>query len=166
MAADKMALDVGLPLLHDILEKNDTTMHPLAIEIRQVEYYLQLEQLRFKFEYRITVDRDINTSEIDIPVMLLQPYIENAIKHGIVEKREQGIIDLSFTKQESNMIVSVRDNGKGYDVNNNKSGHGNILINERIDALNKLLKGQQIIVEAKSVISEGSCITISFLNWL
>lgn len=153
-------------LLHEVLEKSDTTMHPLAIEIRQVEYYLQLEQLRFKFEYKIIVDSGLNTSEIDIPVMLLQPYIENAIKHGIIEKREQGIIELGFTRHDSNMIVSVKDNGKGYDVNNNKSGHGNILVKERMDALNKLLKDQQIIVEAKSVINEGSCITISFLNWL
>jgi hypothetical protein len=153
-------------LLHDILDKGDKTMHPLANEIRQVEYYLQLEQLRFRFDYNITIDNTLNISEIDIPVMLLQPYVENAIKHGIIEKREAGIIELKFEKQDNNLLITIRDNGKGYDTNAITPGHGNTLIEERVNALNKYLEEQQIDVKVASIIGDGTCVTIFFNNWL
>jgi len=151
-------------LLHEILEKSDKAMHPLATEIRQIEYYLQLEQLRFKFEYKIHIGNNINTSEIDIPVMLLQPYVENAIKHGIIEKRENGIIGLNFVRKGAELIIDISDNGKGYEVNA-KPGHGNSLIDERVRALNKFLKGQQIDVKVLSEADKGTCVSINFYNW-
>jgi hypothetical protein len=153
-------------LLHEILEKSDTLMHPLAIELQQVEHYLQLEQLRFKFEYHINVASPINPSEIDIPIMLLQPYIENAIKHGIVEKREDGEIALNIARQDSTMVITITDNGKGYDASGKREGHGNRLVAERIEMLNKLLKDQQINVELSSEKGKGTIVIIHFTNWL
>jgi two-component system, LytTR family, sensor kinase len=153
-------------LLHEILEKSDTMMHPLALELQQVEHYLQLEQLRFKFEYHIDVASSLNPSEIDIPIMLLQPYIENSIKHGIADKREQGQIELSVVRQESTMVISISDNGIGYDAANKGEGHGNRLVAERIEMVNKLLNNQQITIELNSEKGKGTKITIYFANWL
>jgi hypothetical protein len=153
-------------LLHDILEKNDAMMQPLAIELRQIEHYLQLEQLRFRFSYKINVDNSINSSEIDIPMMLLQPYVENAIKHGIVEKQEEGKIELRITRKDNEMIISITDNGKGYDTATNKEGHGSRLVAERVEKMNRLLNDQKISVELNSAIDKETNVSIHFTNWL
>ncbi len=153
-------------LLHEIIGKSDQTMHPLATEIKQIEYYLQLEQLRFKFQYKITVGESINTSEINIPTMLLQPYVENAIKHGIIEKKEAGMVELLMEKNNNNLVIAVKDNGKGYEPTLASSGRGNAMVAERIDALNKLLKDQQVVVEVRSGVNDGTAVVLNFTNWL
>jgi LytS/YehU family sensor histidine kinase len=98
--------------------------------------------------------------------MLLQPYIENSIKHGIADKREQGKIKLSVARQESTMVISISDNGIGYDAANKGEGHGNRLVAERIEMVNKLLNNQQITIELNSEKGKGTKITIYFTNWL
>jgi two-component system, LytTR family, sensor kinase len=153
-------------LLHDVLGKSDKTMQPLAIELRQIEYYLQLEQLRFKFQCKISVDANLNTSEINIPTMLLQPFVENAIKHGIVEKKEAGMIELSVRKHQSNLIIEINDNGKGYDINQPHTGRGNAMVAERIKALNEFLKDQQIELAIRSTENKGTAVSLHFSNWL
>jgi hypothetical protein len=152
-------------LLHEIIGKSDQTMHPLATEIKQIEYYLQLEQLRFKFQYKITVGEAVNTSEVNIPTMLLQPYVENAIKHGIIEKREAGVVDISIERNNNNLVIAVKDNGKGYDTTLVPAGRGNAMMEERIGALNKLLKDQQLLVSVQSAINEGTVVSLNFINW-
>ena len=87
----------------------------LAIEIKMLDLYLQLTQVRyqFKFKYRIKIDKKINEEEIGIPTLLMQPIIENAIIHGIAPKSERGNILISFDKKENMLICSVTDNGIG-----------------------------------------------------
>jgi len=153
-------------LLHEIIGKSDKSMHPLTIEIKQVEYYLQLEQLRFKFQYAILIDANINTDETDIPTMLLQPFVENAIKHGIIEKKDEGVIEISIGKNESNLVIEIRDNGKGYDTNSANEGRGNAMIEERINALNELLNDQKIVLAIRSAMNVGTCVSLNFYNWI
>jgi len=153
-------------LMRDILEKNDKATHPLAQEVKQLESYLQLEQLRFQFKYRIHIDDTINLSEPDFPVMLLQPFAENAIKHGISGKRDEGNLSIRFERSKTDMLVTIQDNGKGFDVNEYFSGYGIKLIKERIVVLNQLYKEQPITCEIKSTPSKGTIITLSFTNWL
>lgn len=153
-------------LLHEVIGKSDKTMQPLATEIKQVEYYLQLEQLRFKFQYAIAVAGNVNTTEISIPTMLLQPFVENAIKHGIVEKKEAGIIEVVISRSNNDLHIEIKDNGKGYDINTTKAGRGNAMVEERIQALNSLLKDQTIQLTTRTVIQEGTSVSINFINWL
>jgi two-component system LytT family sensor kinase len=152
-------------LLHEVIGKNDKAMQPLVTEIKQVEYYLQLEQLRFKFEYKITVAENVNTTEVDIPTMLLQPFVENAIKHGIVEKKEAGMIEVVIGRNQNDLLIEIKDNGKGYDVNTTTAGRGNTMVEERIQALNNLLQGQRIVLAASSTLHAGTTVSITFSNW-
>jgi hypothetical protein len=152
-------------LLHEVIGKNDKTMQPLATEIKQVEYYLQLEQLRFKFQYKIAVADNVNTTEVSIPTMLLQPFVENAIKHGIVEKKEAGIIEVIIGKNQNDLFIEIKDNGKGYDVNTSVAGRGNTMVEERIQALNNFLQDQRITLAARSTLHAGTTVSITFINW-
>jgi two-component system LytT family sensor kinase len=152
-------------LLHEVIGKNDKTMQPLATELKQVEYYLQLEQLRFKFQYKIAVAANVNTTEINIPGMLLQPFVENAIKHGIVEKKEAGEIEVAINRSNNDLHIEIKDNGKGYDINSTSTGRGNTMVAERVQALNSLLKGQTITLTTRSIIQKGTSVSINFSNW-
>lgn len=87
----------------------------LKDELLAVTYYLDLEKLRFenKFDYSIRVDENIDEEFIEIPPMIVQPYIENAIIHGLLHKPAKGKIDLDFKLRGSRIICTVTDNGIG-----------------------------------------------------
>ncbi len=103
-------------LIRAILNNSEKNMLPLVEEIKALNLYLELENMRFenRFEYVIHVDKDINTDEIRIPSMLIQPYVENAIKHGILElKTRKGKIGITIMKQAGLLQCTIEDNGIG-----------------------------------------------------
>ncbi|MBT8234469.1 MAG: histidine kinase [Bacteroidia bacterium] len=88
---------------------------PIAEELRLLNNYLELEKLRFKnqFSYSINIADEIDTYEIEIPPLLIQPYVENALKHGISGKSEMGEIKINFNVSQDYLLVSIYDNGTG-----------------------------------------------------
>ncbi len=84
-------------LMRQTLEQSQQEFTSLSSEIETIKYYLDLQQLRFsgKFQYEITVDEDLEIDELQIPIMLMQPVIENAIEHGLKESNN-GKIVISF----------------------------------------------------------------------
>jgi tetratricopeptide (TPR) repeat protein len=116
-------------------------------ELVYLRLYLSLEKIRFleNLSYEITIDEKIDTDEIYIPSMLIQPFIENAIWHGIMPKDEGGIIQLNFDLNETELLISIIDDGVGIlnSENRRKTGHisrGMELIRERVNLLNRLNK--------------------------
>jgi LytS/YehU family sensor histidine kinase len=87
----------------------------LEEEIEAVTHYLELEKMRFKekFDYDITLDEDIDPRQIHLPPMLIQPYLENAIIHGLSQTRTQGKISLYYLQIGKYLVVTVTDNGIG-----------------------------------------------------
>ena len=88
----------------------------MAEEIEVLDLYLTLEHMRFEksFDYRIHVDEDLEVEEMLIPSMLLQPYVENALWHGLMHKTGDRKLDISFTKKSSSVFECViEDNGIG-----------------------------------------------------
>ncbi|GGE32940.1 tetratricopeptide repeat-containing sensor histidine kinase [Psychroflexus planctonicus] len=88
----------------------------LEEEIETLEKYLSLEQLRFseQFSFSIKVKDSIPVEEIEIPTMLIQPYVENAVKHGLFHKKEKGKITIEFKRVSEKCIAcSIEDNGIG-----------------------------------------------------
>jgi len=126
--------------------------------------YLQMEQLRFGFEYGINVN-DLDPNNIEIPTMLLQPLVENAIKHGVSELREGGKISLDFERKDSDMVITILDNGRGYDIAHTPFGLGIKLTNERIQLWNELHPDTKIFIDIESK-STGTCVSLIFKNWL
>lgn len=116
-------------------------------ELVYLRLYLSLEKVRYsdKLHYEIYVNDDIDTDEIIIPSMLIQPFLENAIWHGIMPKEGSGLVKLRFEMQGSDLMITITDDGIGI-INStgmSKSGHisrGMDLIRERVSLLNKLSK--------------------------
>ncbi len=100
-------------LLRESMANNDKEMIPLGNELKILETYLKLEQLRFHFQYEIIVDEALNKNAIEIPSLLLQPLIENAIKHGVSALNEKGLIMIRICKNNNDLLAIITDNGNG-----------------------------------------------------
>ncbi len=113
-------------LIRLILDNSKESEVLLAKEVSALKHYLDLEKMRFKdlFDYSITFDKDINKDVLLIPPMLIQPYVENAILHGIINKGGKGEITIDFKLQNELILCTVTDNGVGRKTaekfNNNK----------------------------------------------
>jgi LytS/YehU family sensor histidine kinase len=128
-------------LLRLVLSTSEKRLITLSEEIEQLELYLRLEQLRVPFRYTIDIDESIDVENEEIPGMLIQPIVENAVKHGVVPEGG-GHIKLTFTMTGQVLYVTVTDTGNGYFVSEDaaKAGFGLQAIRERLKLLNKELK--------------------------
>ncbi|MEL6675701.1 MAG: two-component regulator propeller domain-containing protein, partial [Bacteroidota bacterium] len=102
-------------LMRMVLENSREGLIPVEEEIQTLEHYMAIERFCSgeKFEYEISVDEAIDPEEVLIPAMMIQPFIENAIIHGISHLPEKGHIKVQFRPQTGWMEVSVTDNGIG-----------------------------------------------------
>jgi streptogramin lyase len=102
-------------LIRRILQHSREKLIPLEEEIETLQLYINLEQFRFEnaFDFKLHVDRDIEIDEVMIPPLLLQPYIENAIWHGLMQKKSDGILALKFIDQGDSIECVIDDNGIG-----------------------------------------------------
>lgn len=128
-------------LVRSILNYSREEMISLNDELDTLENYINLEQLRMNnsFKYNINVDEAISVNEIMIPPLLLQPFVENAIWHGL-KNIEQGTLNVSVSKHSNNEIkIIIEDNGVGRskDINLNKKSFGTSITQERVDLFNK-----------------------------
>jgi len=137
----------------------------LAEEKSLLEDYLQMEQFRFGFKYIINVGETLDLNNIEIPAMLLQPFLENAVKHGIAEKENEGEILISFNKRNRDLVLEVKDNGQGFDYTQNYDGLGLQLSKNRITLLNTIYKETSVVLLITATI-EGTTINITLTDWL
>lgn len=103
-------------LMRSVLENSDEDFIPLTKEVELIALYTKLEHNRFqdKFDYNIEIDTDIVLEDFSIPPMLLQPYIENAIWHGLRYKKEKGQLDIHIAKVNEHAVkITILDNGVG-----------------------------------------------------
>ncbi len=151
-------------LMRSVLENSEEDFISLEKEIELLKLYVKLEHFRFKdkFEYTIIVDEFINTQDFVIPPMLLQPYVENAVWHGLRYKKELGKLDIHFIHIDSETIkITIKDNGVGrkkskeLKTENQKKqrskGMGNI--QKRVSILNEMYKDKvDVFIEDASTI--------------
>lgn len=148
--ANKYLTDFSL-LMRAVLENSEEDFIPLEKEIELLELYTKLEHFRFKdkFDYSITVDENINISDFVIPPMLLQPYIENAVWHGLRYKKTKGHLNISIAQTKPDEIkITITDDGIGRQKSKalktknqqkqNSKGMGNI--KKRVSILNAMYK--------------------------
>ncbi|MGS2727558.1 histidine kinase [Psychroserpens sp. BH13MA-6] len=103
-------------LMRAVLENSEEDFIPLQKEIELLDLYTKLEHFRFqdKFDYEIIVKDDVAVGEYQIPPMLLQPYIENAVWHGLRYKTEKGLLKITIAKKSDHEItITVADDGIG-----------------------------------------------------
>tara|TARA_R110002051_G_scaffold46323_2_gene92924 strand:- start:1830 stop:3722 length:1893 start_codon:yes stop_codon:yes gene_type:complete len=143
-------------LMRSVLENSEEDFIPLSKELDLLELYVKLEHSRFpdKFEYQLQVDDNIEIDKFQIPPMLLQPYIENAIWHGLRYKEEKGFLKIELhQKGENEILITISDDGIGRNrsrelkTSNQKKqqskGMGNI--EKRIAILNDMYKDRVAI---------------------
>lgn len=135
-------------LMRATLENTKKQRIPIKDEIESLQLYMDLEKLRLnnKFDYQINIDKTIDEQFDEIPPMLIQPYIENAIWHGISHKSGNGIIKISFSLEDENSLKCVvEDDGIGRKkAEEMKKGHlknkslGMTITKERLEIINSL----------------------------
>lgn len=102
-------------LIRSVLDNSQQNTIPISKEVSMLENYIELEKLRFadQFDYSITIDPALDPDFTEILTMIIQPFIENAIWHGLLHKKEQGHLLLSFTKMQDRILCVIEDNGIG-----------------------------------------------------
>lgn len=103
-------------LMRLTLEYSKESLIPIDKEIESLQNYLELEQLRFnnKFTFSILKSQDIE-DDMALPPLLLQPFVENAIIHGVIPKKEMGSIAVRFEIQNESLLCTIEDNGIGFE---------------------------------------------------
>lgn len=144
---------------------NNKELVSLAEEKALLEDYLEMERLRFGFAYELQVSEGLTIENIEIPAMLLQPFVENAVKHGIAGKPTAGLITIAFVKKEQDLLLLVKDNGEGFDTNRNDEGLGLQLSKNRISLLNTIYADNPFVLDIQSD-KKGTNITITLKQWL
>jgi len=106
-------------------DKKEISLHD---EIETCKLYLQLESLRFdsKFSYSINVDETIDLKSLSVPALIVQPFIENAIWHGIVPRHTSGNVTLDITRHDNVVEIAVDDNGIGREASMLNKAKANI----------------------------------------
>ncbi len=102
-------------LLRTILVHSDKEFVSLREELEILNLYIDLESMRFKdsFNYAIECDENIDTDEIKLPTLLIQPFVENAIWHGLMHKEGERLLQVKFTEHGDSIHCIVEDNGIG-----------------------------------------------------
>lgn len=147
-------------LLRGILEQDQRVYVRLEEELKYVRTYLEIEKIRF--EDRLTVKYDVDQSLIPaaVPMLIIQPLVENAIKHGIARVSREGSITIRVSRAgEGRMLISIQDNGKGQDLPERElfgKGIGLRNVKERL----KELFGEGHRLAIRTTLNEGFTIEI------
>ena len=135
-------------LMRLILENSLHAEVPLNKDIEALELYMKLESLRlhYPFIYQLDINKEIQTENITIPPLILQPFIENAIWHGLQYKPEHGLLNIKIEKLDDYIICRVQDNGMGRafarqiqsESSDNNKSLGLKITAERLAVINKI----------------------------
>ena len=162
-------------LTRKILEFTEQDYISLEEEIETLKLYLELEKARFNgdLHYEISTKNIDHLSKIHIPVLLLQPYVENAIKHGLLHSRKEKILNISFEQKKDFLCIRIEDNGIGIEKskiinaqkgNQKPTSFATSAQEKRVEILNKMYKNSvSIIIENKeneNGVSTGTLVKI------
>lgn len=143
-------------LLRLVLHHSDKEKVNLKEELEVLRLYIELESLRFKdsFQYKIVCDEALDQDETKIPTLLIQPFIENAIWHGLLHKEGLRVLKVQFTDDKNeNLICTIEDNGIGrkaamVTAKESHKGKGISVAEERVQLFNKQqTKRSRVVVE-------------------
>ncbi|RYY70703.1 MAG: hypothetical protein EOO13_05705 [Chitinophagaceae bacterium] len=134
-------------LIRLILDHSRQKKITLAEELEVLELYVQLERIRFdnKFDYNVDIDENISTDSTEIPPLIIQPFAENAILHGLLPLAEGGVLRVAIHKTAASILCIIEDNGIGRkqaglnkpDYTAHRKSHGIDITLKRIELFNK-----------------------------
>jgi sensor histidine kinase YesM len=163
-------------LIRKILEHTKNSLISLSEEVKLLQLYLELEKLRFgdKMNFKISVSEDLLEEDIRVPSMVIQPYIENAVKHGIAPLLNRaGFISVDFKRTDTSLLCTIDDTGIG--INRSKKQHANTaehhsmgidITQNRIAIINAMreskITADVVDKEAMNLKETGTIIKLSF----
>ena len=111
--AREIIIDLSTYLRYNL--ENSCKLVPLEMELEQVKAYFNIEKARFGDKISLNIDVDENIKNISIPSLIIQPLVENSIKHGLLKKREGGFGNIIAKKENKGCLITIEDNGVGID---------------------------------------------------
>jgi ligand-binding sensor domain-containing protein len=142
-------------LMRRTLANSRESMITVKDEIQALALYLEIEKLRFdeKFDFNIEIEPEIDDSFIEIPPMILQPYVENAIIHGLMHSPRKGHLRIHISLREDTIVCSIEDDGigrkKAAEIKKasgiERKSQGMLITKERLDMLNQYSKDQYTV---------------------
>ena len=161
-------------LIRQVLNNSKSKLVSLDDELEWLRLYVEMEQMRFSnsFDFKIHIGKSIQEFKFSIPPLLLQPYVENAIWHGLMSKKEKGELCVSIIIKKNKLVISIRDNGIGRSASallkspydSKKKSLGMRLTRERLNLINKIYKSDtnvEIIDHEENGVPMGTEVIIS-----
>lgn len=156
-------LDLLSDVLRRVLKPESKQLVPLSHELEFLKQYLSIEQIRFSDRLRVVWRIDQSVREAMIPTFLLQPIVENAIRHGIAKRADSGLIEIEAALDENSLVLVVRDDGAGAPIGSSShEGVGLSNTRERLDALYG--DSASLILRSGSATGTEVRITLPFLS--
>ena len=134
-------------LMRLILSNSRESSIPIREELKALTHYMDIERLRFdnKFDYKIIVDDEIDQEFMEIPPMIIQPFVENAILHGLIHSPGDGHITIRLELRDNYIFCTIEDNGigrkKAQEIRDasgiKRKSRGMVITRERLEILNK-----------------------------
>ena len=145
-------------LTRQILENSNENYISLSEEVEMTQNYLAIQQLLYnnKFSYTISIEDAIDAEAIFLPPMLTQPFIENAIKHGLSNKSENGMIAIDFYLKEAKLFFEVTDNGKGFETDKKLTNHKSLAMTITKERLISYTKNQDFVVQTDNIFDQNT----------
>ena len=155
-------------LLRITLENSRDKTVSLSQELTAIQHYLALQNLENEaYQYTVLVEDSINVPVFEIPPMLIQPFVENALEHAFGNQKENRKIDIRLTYIDTQLICTIMDNGIGIDAqietkNQHKKSLATTITSERLKMLSKDLKinGSVTIEDRKKYNEKGTLVTL------
>ncbi len=129
---------------------------PFSRELEHIENYLYLEKMRF--EERLTIHMEIAVKSFLIPTLTLQPIVENAVKHGLCERKEGGTLRIRTEESDNSIIIIVSDDGVGFDVDKEPADRDIHIGIQNVRTRLQMLCGGSLSLNSK--VGVGTCVTI------
>jgi tetratricopeptide (TPR) repeat protein len=133
-------------IMRETLESTYKEYITIEQEMEFLNEYLEVQKIRFPktFTYDVTADKNLEINELQIPAMILQPFVENSIEHGFAGVDYPGNLSIKFAKDKTELLIQIIDNGKGLSTdireNNEHISRASQIIKDRIYLLNIKLK--------------------------
>jgi hypothetical protein len=167
-------------LIRSNLDNSSKTVVPLAKEIELLKYYIGLETLRFQrpLAFQLQIDNNLHLDDIQVPPLIIQPFLENAIWHGLYPKQDQCKLILNIQKNDKDLMIKIEDNGIGRqkaaelkkDKTNLKTSIGINTTLDRLLTFEKIYgvksKVTMIDKEDEAGVAQGTTVIIIFYNSL
>lgn len=136
----------------------ETRLVPFEDELKHIQAYVSLEKMRFND--RLNVTYDIKVTNFNVPTLSIQPFVENAIKHGVLKRIEGGTVNIKTYEDDKYIYVEISDDGVGFNINEvNFTNNKHIGLNNIYQRIGIMCKGE---VNIQSEVNKGTKVVIKF----